>query len=165
MLQKLDPRRARKIDRHNPVRLIRAIEIAKALGRVPPLSDSSPKHTYTITPTDRRVLSYEKKKEKTEVEIKWVGMKTAEIPLRTKIHTRLLSRMKAGMVAEAKKLHRGGLSYKRMEQLGLEYRYLALLLQKKITKKEMLEQLENRIWDYARRQKMYWKRNADIVWK
>ena len=35
MLQKIDSRRAKNIDRHNPVRLVRAIEIAKALGKVP----------------------------------------------------------------------------------------------------------------------------------
>ena len=35
LLQKLDPVRAQTIDAKNPVRLIRAIEIAKALGSVP----------------------------------------------------------------------------------------------------------------------------------
>ena len=68
------------------------------------------------------------------------------------------------MVQEAKRLHAGGLSYKRMHELGLEYRYLALFLQKKISRREMLQQLENRIWDYSKRQKMYWKRNQDIKW-
>ncbi|MBP6884548.1 MAG: tRNA (adenosine(37)-N6)-dimethylallyltransferase MiaA, partial [Candidatus Pacebacteria bacterium] len=38
MLVKLDPARANTIDKDNPVRLIRAIEIAKALGSVPKLS-------------------------------------------------------------------------------------------------------------------------------
>ncbi|MBI2639927.1 MAG: tRNA (adenosine(37)-N6)-dimethylallyltransferase MiaA [Candidatus Sungbacteria bacterium] len=35
LLKRLDPERAKNIDRKNPRRLIRAIEIAKALGRVP----------------------------------------------------------------------------------------------------------------------------------
>lgn len=142
MLQKLDARRAKKIDRHNPVRLVRAIEIAKALGKVPKMK--------------KRPLPFT---------IKWIGMKTAEIPLRHKIHKRLLSRMKAGMLAEARRLHKNGLSYKRMEALGLEYRTLASLLQKKISKKEMVEKLENDIWQYARRQLQYWKRNPEIQWK
>ncbi|MFZ2887279.1 MAG: tRNA (adenosine(37)-N6)-dimethylallyltransferase MiaA [Minisyncoccia bacterium] len=148
MLKKLDARRAREIDQHNPVRLVRAIEIAKALGKVPKL-----KKAKSPLPTNE------------DCEVLWIGMKTAEIPLRKKIHTRLLSRMKKGMVEEVKRLHKSGLSYKRMEQLGLEYRYLALLLQKKITKNEMLEQLESRIWDYSRRQLRYWKRNKEIKWK
>jgi tRNA dimethylallyltransferase len=66
------------------------------------------------------------------------------------------------MVAEAKRLHRQGVSYKRMEALGLEYRYLARLLQKKITKEEFLTQLESAIYDYARRQVTYFKRNEEI---
>ena len=35
MLKKLDPARARNIDAKNPRRLIRAIEIAQALGKIP----------------------------------------------------------------------------------------------------------------------------------
>ena len=144
MLKKLDARRAREIDRQNPVRLVRAIEIATTLGKV-----TKPEKRKSPLPDYEEI---------------WIGMKTAEIPLREKIHTRLLSRM-TGMVREAKKLHAGGLSYKRMENLGLEYRYLALLLQKEITKEEMLTQLENRIWDYSRRQLRYWKRNTEIKWR
>lgn len=34
-LEGLDPERAADIDRHNPVRLVRAIEVAEALGKVP----------------------------------------------------------------------------------------------------------------------------------
>lgn len=142
MLNKMDPRRAKEIDRHNPVRLIRAIEIAKALGKVPKMK--------------MKPLPYE---------IEWIGMKTAEITLRDKIRTRLLSRMKAGMLREAKKLHEGGLSYKRMEQLGLEYRHLARLLQGKVTKEQMLEELEKDIVAYAKRQLTYWRRNSEIEWK
>lgn len=144
MLKKLDPRRAREIDRHNPVRLVRAIEIAKALGKVPKAKKAkSPLPDY---------------------EVLWTGMKIAEITLREKIHARLLFRMKNGMVREARVLHGKGVSWKRMEQLGLEYRYLARFLQGKISKQAMLEELENRIVDYARRQRMYWKRNAEITW-
>ncbi len=142
ILQKLDKRRAKYIDKNNPVRLVRAIEIAKKLGKVPPLTKDRP--LYNVT---------------------WIGINPGDKILRSKIRNRLLARMKSGMVREAKNLHERGLSYKRMFQLGLEYRYLALLLQKKISKKEMLQQLENGIWDYSRRQLRYWKRNLDIRWR
>ena len=39
MLQKLSSTRAQNIDRHNKVRLIRAIEIAKALGNIPRVTE------------------------------------------------------------------------------------------------------------------------------
>jgi tRNA dimethylallyltransferase len=72
--------------------------------------------------------------------------------------------MKIGMVKEAENLHKAGLSWKRMEELGLEYRYLALYLQKKMTREEMLRELENKIWQYSRRQMTYWRRNKEIQW-
>ena len=68
------------------------------------------------------------------------------------------------MIGEAKKLHKNGLSWKRMENLGLEYRYLARFLQNKITKKEMIEQLEKEICHYAKRQITWFKRDKRIQW-
>lgn len=142
ILKKLDSRRAKNIDAHNPVRLIRAIEIAQKLGKVPA---AKPK------PLPYRV--------------EWIGLNPSETVLKKKIHKRLKERIDAGMVQEAKKLHANGLSYKRMQELGLEYRYLALYLQKKISKDEMLTELEKRICDYAKRQMTYWRRNPAIKWR
>ena len=42
LLKKLDPERAKIIDTKNKVRLIRAIEICKAIGKVPLLKSPSP---------------------------------------------------------------------------------------------------------------------------
>lgn len=142
MLKKLDARRARDIDAKNPVRLIRAIEIAKELGHVP-RSNPEP-------------LPYA---------VEWIGLKPDEKQLRLKIQKRLRARMKAGMVAEARRVHKAGLSYKRMHQLGLEYRFLALLLRKKISKPDMQRELETQIDGYAKRQVQYWKRNKEISWR
>lgn len=141
ILKKLDPKRAKNIDSKNPVRLIRAIEIAMTLGTVP-----------------------KAKKVKSEYDFIQIGLTLPLETLRQKIHTRLLSRMKKGMLAEAQKLHREGLPYKRMDALGLEYRYLALYLQNKITKQEMLERLDIEIGQYARRQMQWFKRDDRIKW-
>ncbi|MEK7128826.1 MAG: tRNA (adenosine(37)-N6)-dimethylallyltransferase MiaA, partial [Patescibacteria group bacterium] len=115
VLKKLDPRRAKTIDRQNPRRLIRAIEIATALGYVPHLEASLPSY-----------------------DILKIGLTLPNSLLKKKIRVRLFARIRLGMIAEVKHLHAGGLIWKRMEELGLEYKYLALYLQKKITKKEML---------------------------
>jgi tRNA dimethylallyltransferase len=141
ILKRLDARRAKTIDRHNPVRLVRAIEIAKALGKVP---------VHKLTPS--------------AYDVTWIGIKPDNEILRTKIHARLLARMKQGMVQEVRQLHARGLSWSRMEQLGLEYRWLARLLQKKISKDDMLRGLETDIWHYAKRQMTYWRKNKDIRW-
>ncbi|PIR86520.1 tRNA (adenosine(37)-N6)-dimethylallyltransferase MiaA [Candidatus Kaiserbacteria bacterium CG10_big_fil_rev_8_21_14_0_10_43_70] len=143
MLKSKDPKRARTIEKSNKRRLIRALEITKELGSVPPFQGY---------PLDKKY------------DVLWIGIEMEKDMLRKKIHTRLLERLKKGMVAEAKKLHEKGLSYKRMEELGLEYKYLALFLKSKITKEEMIEQLSAKIWQYARRQMTYWRRNKDIRW-
>ena len=139
-LKKLDPARAKTVDTKNPVRIIRAIEIATALGKVPKL----------------------KSKPKYDVEL--IGLSLPDEELKKRIHTRLLARMKQGMVREVSNLHKNGLSWKRLNDLGLEYRYVALYLQNKLTKPEMLLQLEKEIWQYAKRQKTWFKRDRRIRW-
>lgn len=140
MLKKLDPGRAKNIDVKNKVRLIRAIEIAKALGKVPKI------------------------KSQTKYEVLKIGLTLPDEILKDKIKTRLLTRIKKGMLREIKKLHEDGVSWKRMEMLGLEYRYGALYLQGKLTKQEMIEKLNTEIWHYAKRQKTWFKRDKNTIW-
>jgi tRNA dimethylallyltransferase len=68
--------------------------------------------------------------------------------------------MESGMVDEVKNLHVQGVSWGRLEALGLEYRYIAYFLQDKMDKAEMLEALEKAIWQYARRQRTWFKKYA-----
>jgi tRNA dimethylallyltransferase len=141
ILKKLDSRRAKEIDRNNPRRLVRAIEIATALGKVPILEAQPPKFD-TLK----------------------IGLDLPDEKLKQNIHVRLLTRIKAGMVTEVKNLHKRGLSWKRMESFGLEYKYLALYLQNKITKKEMLDGIEKDTWQYSKRQATWFKRDKDTGW-
>lgn len=133
-LEQLDPERFESIDTKNKVRLIRAIEIATVLGKVP---------------KTKRVKKYD---------IEWHYLDFADEVLKKRIHDRLYKRMKVGMVAEVKRLHEGGVSWKRLESLGLEYRYLALYLQNKLSKADMFTQLESAIWHYAKRQRTWFKK-------
>lgn len=145
MLKKLDKSRAKNIDAKNKVRLIRAIEIAKALGKVPKLADS-------------------KNKKDQKYEFIKIGLTMPNDVLKARIEKRLNNRIKAGMLQEIRNLHKKGLSWKRMEELGLEYRYTALYLQKKLTKKEYLERLNSEINKFAKRQMTWFKRDKEIKW-
>lgn len=136
----LDPDFASIVDRQNPHRLIRAIEIASALGNVPPLLHK---------------LLYDSC---------FIGITTDLYTLRDRIHIRLSSRMENGMLQEAVRLHDEGLSYLRMEALGLEYRYLARHLKGELPLDEMLKELENEIFHYAKRQLTWFKRDNRIRW-
>src|SRR3989344_1682899 len=72
--------------------------------------------------------------------------------------------MRQGLVSEVRKLNERGLSWKRLESLGLEYRFVAFYLQGKMTKQQMLEKLETEIWHYAKRQITWFKRDKSIIW-
>ncbi len=135
MLKKKDARRAKEIDPKNKVRIIRALEIVDAIGKVP-------KRKSVKSPYD--VLAIE-----LDAPIDFI---------RQKIHSRLHKRIKQGLILEGKKLHKNGLSWKEMESFGLEYKWLSLLLQKKITKLQFEIGLENEIVQYARRQKVWFKK-------
>ncbi len=141
ILETLDKRRFENIDKQNKRRIIRAIEIAKTLGKVPETNLDDSKY-----------------------ETLWIGTTWPNEIFKERIHTRLLKRLKMGMLNEAKKLHKKGLSWKRMEELGLEYRYMARHLQGKISKEEMISELEKEIWHYAKRQMTWFKRNQKINW-
>ena len=140
ILIKLDPNRAENIDPKNSHRLMRAIEIATSIGKVP------------------------KQKSQPLYKALYVGIKTDTKELKEKIHKRLIQRIKVGMISEVKNLHNKGLSWKRMEELGMEYKYLAKYLKKEISKEDMLEKIETENCKYAKRQKTWFKRNKKIKW-
>lgn len=141
ILKKLDPERAKTIDIKNKVRLIRAIEIAETLGKVPAVKKVESKYDFIQ-----------------------IGLTLSPEEIREKIKKRLVSRVKKGMIEEAEKLHQKGLSFERMRELGLEYRYLADLLEKRISKKEFMEKLETAIYQYSKRQMTWFKRDKNIIW-
>jgi len=101
--------------------------------------------------------------------------------LDTKIKKRLAQRLKAGLINEVRYLHsppqfmgrvprssnpRGGrgLSWHRLESFGLEYKFVSLYLQKKLSREEMFDQLFTAIKQYSKRQRRWWKRNKEINW-
>lgn len=142
MLAKLDPKRARGIDKNNPRRVIRALEIIlKSKQPIPPIIKNKP---------DFKVLL--------------LGVKRPIEKLKKLIEIRLLKRLDEGMVNEIKKLHKSGVSWKRLEEFGLEYRYIAQYLQNKLPYDEMVLQLQKAIEHYAKRQMTWFKRDKRIKW-
>ncbi len=127
------------LDYKNKRKVIRAIELIAHYGTIPPIIYNEPKYTFVLIGIDRE-------------------------DLRERIEKRFHDRMEAGMINEARLLHANGLSYERMDQLGLEYRYLAQYLKKEITKDELLKILPTKIWQYARRQRTWFRRDKNIRW-
>ncbi len=137
-LKKTDTDSFARIEKKNKRRIIRAIEIGINLGSVPPL-----------------IKEY-------KYDILFIGIKPKN--LETRIRLRLKRRIKSGLISEAKKLRKSGLSFKRMDSLGLEYKFLSQLLQGRVTRSEFEENLAIAIRQYAKRQNTWFKRNKEIHW-
>lgn len=157
-LKKLDPRRARNIDKNNRRRLIRALEIVLA----------TKKPIEVLRQAQDKKSSYDFLK---------IGVKKTPEELKMLIKKRLLKRLKQGMIKEVKNLRDGkalspkgkpsasyGVSWKRLDDLGLEYRYVSRYLRGLITKKETVELILKESWQYAKRQMTWFKKDKNIIW-
>ncbi len=136
ILEKLDKNRAKTIEKQNKRRLIRAIEIALWQGKVPTIQSKEPYNTLKL------------------------AIKTEKEKLQQKITKRIETRLKKGMVKEIKGLRDFGLSWQKLENFGLEYKWIAFYLQNKISYKEMKEKLKTDIWHFARKQ-ISWLKNKE----
>jgi tRNA dimethylallyltransferase len=159
MLKRKDVRRAVAIDPHNKRRLIRALEIIAVVKKPIPLVPTE--YYEKLRLASRRSGSQEN--------VVVLGIKKNKKMARNAIAKRINTMLKRGLVAETKKLHAAppagiGLSWKRIAEFGFEYRLPALFLQKKISRKELEEQLVKENWRYAKRQMTWWRHHADVHW-
>lgn len=149
MLEEQDPERAGTIDTKNKVRLIRALEIVGSLGKVPSTRDKIQETRYK----NARVIALNPKKE----------------ILHERIERRLKERLEQGMLEEVKHLHEEGISWKRLEGFGLEYRWCARYLQGKVSREGMQAELLKESKHYAKRQLTFLRRlereGLEIEWK
>lgn len=141
-LKKIDPVTAARIDRNNPRRLIRALEIVIKTGHPVPAAQSLP-------------LPYA---------ILVLGLSIDKNSLKKRIARRLKARVKRGMLAEVKRLHASGISWKRLENFGLEYRYAAMFLQGKISRTVMEKSIKTESERYAKRQMTWFLRDRSVIW-
>jgi len=150
ILKKLDPERAKNIDAKNGRRLVRAIEICEVIGRVP---------KYELRDTKYEVLK--------------IGIKIEEKELKNRINKRIDKWFKMGLLKEVRDLHQKGLSWKRMSELGLEYKLVANFLRGPLRKKvsrfnldmfSLKKEMAEKTWQYAKRQTTWFKRDKNIKW-
>jgi len=170
-LEKLDPTRAKAIDKNNKVRLIRAIEIAKALGKVPQLNNNIQSNPNATNSAMAEFVAFG---QSSKIDVLKIGLTLPPEIIKEKIRSRLFVRIREGMIKEVENLHKNGVSWKRMYELGLEYRYVSEYLKDKSTrlsprlqrakKEKMIEELNTAIWHYAKRQKTWFKRDPNIIW-
>ncbi len=144
LLKKLDPHRAKNIDKNNPRRLIRAIEIIHSTGKAVP----SLRYPELVSGSQTLIL----------------GIKKDQNELYKLIDERLEQRLKQGLIAEIKKLLRKKVNHKRLQEMGLEYRFVSLYLQDHLTYEQMVEQLKSAIHKFSKRQMTWFKTDSRIKW-
>ncbi len=140
VLADLDPLYFQKAEKTNKRRIIRAIEIASQLGRVPP-RESYPRFQTLI-----------------------LGLQVPFPQLKEQIAQRQEKLFHQGIVEEVANLHRQGLSWKRLEEFGLEYQWVSSYLQGKETEGEMKKKLQRAVEKFAKRQLTWFKKNPNIHW-
>jgi len=143
-LEELDPQSAATIDRSNPRRVIRALEVCLVSGK--PFSQQ------------RRLAEQ-------LYHSLLLGLEWPREVLYQKIDVRVDERMRQGMVQEVQGLLAEGVSHERLEALGLEYRYISRLLTGEFkSEDEMVQKLKYAIHDFTRRQLTWFRRDKRIVW-
>lgn len=145
MLSGLDPERAATIDKNNKARLVRALEIVLATGAPVP----------KFKPFEKKNSPYKFIK---------IGIRLSNEELKSKIHARLLKRFKEGMISEVERLRRQGVSWKRLDGFGLEYRWVSRYLRGLVAEEEMVKTLKRESWRYAKRQMTWFKRDKNTIW-
>lgn len=165
-LKKLNPERTKSIDSKNKRRVIRALEIVITRKKFIPKCPNQ---------TNQCLYPYHDRNMDTSLEWEnlWLGIKTSQRILEKKIKIRLDKRIKEGLLREIQKLIKNGISYKKLFDLGLEYRYVSQFIKTnpksvvrnpQFLRSPFYEKLLRNIIKYSRRQITWFKRNKDIKW-
>ncbi len=142
-LKKADPETYDKIDKNNRRRVQRALEIYLVTGK-------------KKSDTDRKI--------EPQYDVLVLGVKFPLEEIYRRIDKRLGDRLKEGMVGEIEALRKAGVSWKRLDEFGLEYRYISRYLRGQMAFDEAKERLKNEIHHFAKRQLTWFNRNKDIKW-
>lgn len=143
-LETLDPVSAARIDRKNPRRVIRALEVCLVSGK--PFSQQQRQGA----PLYRSLL---------------LGIHWPREILYQRIDARVDERIQQGMVQEVHDLLAQGVSHERLDALGLEYRFISRWLRGEFASQdEMTQRLKYAIHDFTRRQLSWFRRDTRIVW-
>jgi len=141
-LSELAPDAAQAIDPRNRRRIIRAVEIREQGFPVKTSHINAPQYKF-----------------------RQLGLTWPRDVLRERIRTRLRERLDAGMIDEVRNLLSDGVSFARLDGLGLEYRFVARFLQGEYaSEEELFDELSRAIYRFAMRQLAWFRRDRSIEW-
>src|SRR5450631_1400882 len=143
-LEELDPQSAATIDRNNPRRIQRALEVCLITGK--PFSE-------------QRSMS------RPLYDCLLLGIQWPRDILYKRIDMRIDERMGQGLVQEVDTLLASGLGHERLDAMGLEYRFVSRWLRGEFADKaEMIQRLKYATHDFVRRQLSWFRKDQRIQW-
>ncbi len=132
-------------DRNNRSRLTRKIELVSMYGYIPQNKISK--------------IEYQK------FDILKVGLCAPRPYLNEKINQKVFSWISQGAVLEVQTLLQSGVSYQRLQEIGLGYAVIGDFLQGRIkTETELVKKLQEKTRQYAKRQMTWFKKENGVVW-
>lgn len=87
-----------------------------------------------------------------------IGIHPNREELRRRITLRLNARIEEGLIEEVRQLHEKGLTWERLDALGLEYRYVGLYLRGEVDYDTMVKILNTRIHQFGKRQETWFRK-------
>jgi tRNA dimethylallyltransferase len=143
-LERLDPQSAHTIDRKNPRRVIRALEVCLVTGKP---------------------FSQQRKRTRPLYSALQIGIQWPRAELYERIDQRIDQRMQQGLLLEVQRLLEQGVSYERLEALGLEYRFVSRWLRGEfVSEADMVQRLKFASHDFTRRQLSWFRRDERSIW-
>jgi tRNA dimethylallyltransferase len=130
-----DPVAFARIDRQNPRRVVRAIEVIRLTGQ-----------PFSVQRAD------------------WSAPPVAGAPPRARIATRVDAMFAGGLVAETERLLARGLAQNRTAMQALGYRQVVEHLRGERGRAETIALVQQRTWQFARRQMTWFRRQLAVTW-
>ncbi len=146
-LQRVDPLTARRIDRHNPRRLVRALEVFHETGK-------------SISQLQTQWAKAEPKKAAPPI----FCLSRDREDLRTRMETRIAGQIADGWVGEVRRLLTRGLEKNATAMQAAGYRELVAHVHGDLPLKEAITLIRTRTWQLAKRQLTWFRREPQVIW-
>lgn len=142
-LHERDPATFERIDRRNPRRVVRAVEVIRLTGK----PFSAQRADWTESPDEPMYV-----------------LRRAPEDLRARIHARVERMFAAGLVEETRRLLVRGLEQNRAAMQALGYRQVVEHLRGQRSLADTIELVKTRTWQFARRQLTWFRRQPNVAW-
>jgi tRNA dimethylallyltransferase len=147
-LAERDPTTYRRIDRQNPRRVIRAVEVIRLTGQPFSALRADWAHASRITHHASR----------------FIGFARAPADLHRRISVRIDAMFRQGWVAETEQLLKRGLAQNRTAMQALGYRQIVEHLRGERSLAETIELVKARTRQFAKRQMTWFRRQLRLTW-